>query len=262
MLNTPDQEFSEDPEVSDDLEVETPEDAEDTEEEEAATEGEPEQIDENEVFVVGDREISLAELKRLEDKAKNIEAGYTKKRQAEAAEHRARLETLESTAKALEAKAEAIEGFIKEDEDATDWDDILSVTEQKKLEKKFADRKAALKKAQAEAGKIRESLRAEKLKEANHLVAAHFTEWTGNQEVQKKDLDAAYQYAKSIGYTDERINAIVDAGEFIALIEGAKLKNIKDAKPGSKKKVNAAKRLKARPMSAKPKSLADIWYPD
>ncbi len=263
MLNTPDAEFSEEAEVAEELETESPEVTEETEEEETASEGEqPEEIDENEAYLVGDREITPAELKRLEDKAKNIEAGYTKKRQAEAAEHKDKIASLESIAKALELKASAIERFIEEDENAVDWDGVYSVAEQKKLERKFADRRDALKKAQDEAKKVRAGVHAEKLQEANKTVISYFAEWQGNEATQKKDLDAAYKYAKSIGYTDERINSIVDAGEFIALIEGAKLKSIKEAKPEAKKKVMAAKRIKAKSVPTKAKSLADLWYPD
>jgi hypothetical protein len=263
MLNTPEQEFSEEAEVTAELETESPEVTEETEEEGTASEGEqPEEIDENEAYLVGDREITPAELKRLEDKAKNIEAGYTKKRQVEAAEHKDKIASLESIAKALELKASAIERFIEEDENAVDWDGVYSVAEQKKLERKFAERREALKKAQDEAKKVRAGVTAEKLKEANQVVISYFAEWQGNEANQKKDLDAAYKYAKSIGYTDERINSIVDAGEFIALIEGAKLKSIKEAKPESKKKVTAAKRIKAKSVSTKAKSLADLWYPD
>jgi hypothetical protein len=261
MLNTPNQEFSEEADVLDDL-LETPEDTEETEEESTASEGEQSDINEDDVYLVGDREITLSELKRLEDKSKNLESGYTKKRQAEAAEHKDKIASLESIAKALELKAAALERFVEEDENAVDWDGVFSVADQKKLERKFAERRGALKKAQEDANKVRAGVTAEKLKEANQAVISYFAEWQGNEATQKKDLDAAYKYAKSIGYTDERINSIVDSGEFIALIEGAKLKMIKDAKPESKKKVTAAKRIKAKTISSKTKSLADLWYPD
>lgn len=140
MLNTPSQELSQAAPMDGFFEEETPEVETETvagEEVEEATEAEePAEIDENEVFLIGDREITLSELKRLEDRAKNLEAGYTKKVQQVAEEHRAKLAEAETVASDLKAKADAIERFLEEDEKAIDWD-MLSPSELKAVEKKF-----------------------------------------------------------------------------------------------------------------------------
>lgn len=268
MLNTPSQELSQAAPMDGFFEEETPEVETETvagEEVEEATEAEePAEIDENEVFLIGDREITLSELKRLEDRAKNLEAGYTKKVQQVAEEHRAKLAEAETVASDLKAKADAIERFLEEDEKAIDWD-MLSPSELKAVEKKFQTRRNELEKARINADKAAERVKAEKLVKANQDVFARFTGWKdekSGEKVRTEDLQEAYKYAASLGMTQKDMEQLTESWQFIALIEAAKFNKIKTSNPEARKKVLPAKKAQTKAAQSTSTRLEDVWFPD
>ncbi len=268
MLNTPSQELSQAAPMDGFFSEETPEVETETvagEEVEEATEAEePAEIDENEVFLIGDREITLSELKRLEDRAKNLEAGYTKKVQQVAEEHRAKLAEAETVASDLKAKADIFERILEEDEKAVDWD-MLSPSELKAVEKKFQTRRNELEKARTNADKAAERVKAEKLVKANQDVFARFTGWKdekSGEKVRTEDLQEAFKYASSLGMTQKDIEQLTDSWQFIALIEAAKFNKIKTSNPEARKKVLPAKKAQTKAAQSTSTRLEDVWFPD
>lgn len=268
MLNTPSQELSQAAPMDGFFSEETPEVETETvagEEVEEATETEePAEIDENEVFLIGDREITLSELKRLEDRAKNLEAGYTKKVQQVAEEHRAKLAEAETVASDLKAKADTIERFLEEDEKAIDWD-MLSPSELKAVEKKFQTRRNELEKARINADKAAERVKAEKLVKANQDVFARFTGWKdekSGEKVRTEDLQEAFKYASSLGMTQKDMEQLTESWQFIALIEAAKFNKIKTSNPEARKKVLPAKKAQTKAAQSTSTRLEDVWFPD
>lgn len=268
MLNTPSQDLSQAAPMDGFFAEETPEVEEETvageEVEETAEAEEPAEIDENEVFLIGDREITLSELKRLEDRAKNLEAGYTKKVQQVAEEHRAKLVEAETVASDLKAKADVIERFLEEDEKAVDWD-MLSPSELKAVEKKFQTRRNELAKARKDALEAETKVKAQKLNKANQDVFARFTGWKdekSGEKVRTEDLQEAFKYASSLGMTQKEMDSIVESWQFIALIEAAKFNKIKTSNPEARKKVLPAKKAPTKAAQSTPTKLEDIWFPD
>lgn len=232
---------------------------EDEEQEEGSSESEESGSDE-EVYEVGDIKITPTELKRLQDRAKNLESGYTKQIQANQAEHKEQMQKAETLANALEAQAKALKDSIDEDEDAIDWDD-LTAAEVKKVEKKFKVRRKALEDAEKTAQTARATVDQTTLAQTNQVVLAHFSEWQGKDDVRQKDLADALKYAKSIGHTDESISLLTKPEDFIPLIEAAKYHKIKNAKPSKKEVVKKPKATKTRKAeSGSSKSMAEILY--
>lgn len=270
MLNTPSQELSQAAPMDGFFSEETPEIETETvagEEVEEATETEePEvkEVDENEVFLIGDKEITLAQLKRLEDRAKNLESGFTKKVQQNDQEHKAKLAEVESFASELKAKADVIERILEEDEKAIDWD-MLSPSELKAVEKKFQTRRNELEKARINADKAAERVKAEKLVKANQDVFSRFTGWKdekSGEKVRTEDLQEAFKYASSLGMTQKDIEQLTESWQFIALIEAAKFNKIKTSNPEARKKVLPAKKAPTKAAQSAAPKLEDVWFPD
>ena len=261
MLNTP-QELSSATLESDEELNESPETEEEAKSGEETEESETEESSEEEtVYQIGDKEITLSELQRLEDKSKNLESGYTKKRQSEAAEHKAKVEQVEALAETLTAQADAFEAFLTEDEDGIDWDD-LTTSEAKAVEKKFKSRRNKLTSMRKSADKAAGSVSNEAIAKTNDIVISHFSEeWKGSDSVRQKALDGAMKYALSIGHTQESISKLRSPQEFIALIDGGKLMAVKNAKPQKKKAVKVPKSTgRGQGKTGTAKTTAELFY--
>lgn len=263
MLNTP-SELS-----NDDAEVEAIEDTTETEEEsteaiqedeelEETEEDDSESEDDEEVFLVGDRKITKSEFEQME-KNQMLHSDYTRKRQAEAAQLKERLSDIDGV---LE-QAEALESFLDEDESAVDWD-MLSNSESKELERKFAARRKKIQALRDSAGKQKRDIDSVTIEQTNKAVFDHFSHWQEKPKEADADRKLAYEYAKSIGYTDEALNKIDNPQAFISLIEAARakkeLESIKSAQPDKKLKRKAPKSIKGKKAPAKHRSWADVFY--
>lgn len=248
MLNTPSELSNNlDEAISDDLEETTEEIEESTavEDDEESEEDQDEEVS-----------ISASELEKLK-KGQMLQSDYTRKRQAEAAELKARMAEIDG----LLQEAETLEAFLEEDENSVDWDDILSTSEVKKLEAKFRDRRKKIAELKDKAGKQKAAIDSKVLEQTNQVVFNHFKNWQGNEKEAKADQERAYKYAISIGHTNETISKITDPQTFIALIEAAKYHEIKSAKPEEKLKRKAPKTVtgKKKPVATQ-KSWADVFY--
>lgn len=262
MLNTP-SELSTDETNLDDLE-ETTEELEESAEEAVEDDEELEEDedeseegdDEEEAFLVGDEKITKSEFEQMK-KNQMLHSDYTKKRQAEAAQ-------VKQTVDSLLAQADLLESFVNEDENAVDWDDFITTSEMKKAEAKFKERRAKIKNIRDTAGAKKAEVDGAVIEETNKAVFDHFTDWAGNQKQAEEDRKLAYEYAKSIGYTDDALNSIDNPQAFISLIAAARMKkeleDIKNAKPEKKLKRKAPKTVKGKKAKAKSKSWADVFY--
>lgn len=262
MLNTP-SELSTDETNTDDLEETTEELEESTEE--AAEDGEEleeteddseESEDDEEAFLVGDEKITKSEFEQMK-KNQMLHSDYTKKRQVEAAQ-------VKQTVDSLLAQADLLESFVDEDEKAVDWDEFISNSEMRRAEAKFKERRKQIQKIRDQANSKRNEVNSKVIEETNKAVFAHFKDWEGDSKIAERDKKLAYDYAKSIGYTDEALNNIDNPQAFISLIEAARMKkeleDIKNAKPEKKLKRKAPKTIKGKKATAKPKSWADVFY--
>lgn len=251
MLNTPS-------ELSDNLDESNLDDLEETTEEleESTTVNEDEELDDDDEEESEEVSITASELEELK-KGQMLQADYTKKRQAEAAELKARMGEIDG----LLQQAETLEAFLEEDENSIDWDDFLSTSEVKKVEAKFRERRKKIAELKEKAGNQKAAINSKVLEETNQTVFNHFKNWTGNEKAAKADQERAYKYALSIGHTDKTISQITDPQTFIALIEAAKYHEIKNAKPETKLKRKAPKTVsgKKKPVT-KQKSWADVFY--
>lgn len=261
MLNTP-SELSTDEANTDDLEEiteeleESTDPAEDGEELEEVEEESEEDESEEEAFLVGDEKITLDEFKEMK-KNQLLHADYTRKRQAETAELKSRMSEIDSV---LE-QANTLEAFLDEDEKNIDWDDFVSNSEMRQVESKFKERRKKIEQLRKQAGKAKSKIDAKVLEETNQTVFNHFQDWQGNEKASQADQKKAFDYAISIGHTQESIAAITDPQSFIALIEAAKYHEIKNAKPEKKLKRKAPKAVKAKKSKVGQKrSLEDIFY--
>lgn len=261
MLNTP-SELSADDTNADDLEEITEELEESTEpvedgEELEESEGDSEEDESSEeAFLVGDEKITLDELKELK-KNQLLHADYTRKRQTETAELKSRMSEIDSVLQ----QAETLEAFLDEDEQNTDWDDFVSNSEMRKVEAKFKERRKKIEQLRKQAKGAKSKIDSKTLEETNQTVFNHFQDWQGNEKASQADQKKAYDYAISIGHTQESVAAITDPQSFIALIEAAKYHEIKNAKPEKKLKRKAPKAVagkKSKP--AAKKSLSQLFY--
>lgn len=262
MLNTP-SELSTDLDESNDADLEeTTEELEESQsvedEELEEPEGNEEQDeDEEETFLVGDKKITASHLEELE-KGQMLQSDYTKKRQAESAEHKARMSDIDK----LIEEADLLESFIEEDEKAVDWDSLMK-SEEREIESKFKARRKQVNDIRNKASAAKTKIDQSTIAETNQAVHSHFTEWQGKngEKAQKSDLDEALKYAKSIGYTDEKIARLSDPEQFIAIIEAAKYRAIKNAKPEKKRSKQTPKSVgkKKAPVKAE-KSVAELFY--
>lgn len=256
MLNTP-SELNSSPDDTNDSDIlsDTTEELEESnsvdDEESEDTEGD----EEEEVYLIGDKEITASKLEELE-KGQMLHADYTRKRQAEAAEYKAKIGEVDT----LLQQIEALESFIEEDENGTDWDDILSTSELRKVEAKFRERRQKLTELKKQAGKSKDEISSKVLESTNEVVFNHF-KWQGDEKKAKADQERAYKYALSIGHTDATISKITDPQTFISLIEAAKYHEINSAKPETKLKRKAPKSVEAKKKaSTNQKSVAELFY--
>lgn len=262
MLNTPSELSTDDTntddleEITEELEESTEEAAEDGEELEETDDDSEEGDDDEEAFLVGDEKITKSEFEQMK-KNQMLHSDYTKKRQAEAAQ-------VKQTVDSLLAQADLLESFVDEDEKAVDWDDFVSNSEMRQVEAKFKERRKQIQKIRDQAGAKSNEAKAAEIEETNKAVINHFQNWQSNQKEAETDRKLAYEYAKTIGYTDESLNAIDNPQAFIALIEAAKakaeLESIKNAKPEKKLKRKAPKTVSGKKAAAKPKSMAELFY--
>jgi hypothetical protein len=186
-----------------------------------------------------------------------LHSDYTKKRQVEAAQ-------VKQTVDGLLAQADLLESFVDEDEKAVDWDDFISNSEMRQAEAKFKERRKQIKKIRDAAASKKNEVDSTLIEQTNKAVFSHFVDWEGNQKQADSDRKLAYEYAQSIGYSDEALNSIDNPQAFISLIEAAKMKkeleDIKSAKPEKKLKRKAPKTVKGKKKAAKPQSWADVFY--
>lgn len=262
MLNTPSELSTDDTnaddleEITEELEESTEEAADDGEELEESEDNSEDDEDAEEAFLVGDEKITKSEFEQLK-KNQMLHSDYTKKRQAEAAQ-------VKQTVDSLLAQADLLESFVDEDEKAVDWDDFVSNSEMRAAEAKFNERRKQIKQIRDAAASKKNEADSTLIEQTNKAVFDHFADWEGNQKQADSDKKLAYDYAKSIGYTDEALNSIDNPQAFISLIEAAKMKSeleaIKKAKPGKKLKRKAPKSVTGKKATAKPRSWADVFY--
>jgi hypothetical protein len=254
MLNNP-TELSSEEAIEEDL-TEITEDvanvnAEGEELEEAEAKGE------EEVFLIGDKEITPKRLEELE-KGFMLQSDYTKKRQLESRQYKDRMSELD----AVVEQAKLFETFLKDDEKAVNWDSLLK-SEEREIEGKFKARREEIAKVAEKAKTAKLQIVNAVLAETNKALFNHYPEWQGTtgEKQHKADIELAQKYAKSIGHTDETLSRLVDPAEFIAIIDAAKYHAIKNAKPDAKKERQAPKSVTAKKaVKTADKSWAEVFY--
>lgn len=209
---------------------------------------------EESLYLIGDEEITLSELKELKQGGLRT-SDYTRKTQ-ELAEQRKTLEAKESQINAMAEKLnDIISGYEAQvsEAESVDWDELADLDPSE-----FLKKKAALDKKQAslEAAKVKRlELQQARAGEEIQLLAKAMPEWAGDNgaEVQKKDSDAAMKWMKDRGITDQDSANWMDHRVYEAFIKAAKYDSLKQKEPAVKKKVSQAPKVTPTKKSAKPR---------
>jgi len=217
----------------------------DSEDDESLAEVESEDDDEEPVYLIGDREITLSRIKELED-GNLRQSDYTKKT-TEASETRKKLESriseVDSQYENLSSKIESLEGIINAENDEVDWDELADDDPSEYLRKKRSvDKKQ---KALNDAKAIRDDLTAKKANDEAQLLNSKMPEWAkeGGQEARQKDVDNALKVASRLGFSDQDLSKNVDHRFYLALIELGRVEGKQKKAEVAKKKLAKAPRV-------------------
>ena len=155
---------------------------------------------------------------------------------------------VEAKAAAIDAKLGELDSFIKREEDAINWEELMRsdpgeyLAQKERLDKAKQAAEAVRVERQAELVTHQQTLIAD---ESNKLAAAMGGEaWSNEQRT--KDIGMATDYLKSMGFQDNEINGIVDHRAWRMILDAAKASKFSKTKSRVKEKIRKA------PKSVKP----------
>jgi hypothetical protein len=209
---------------------------------------------EESVYLIGDEEITLSELKELRQSELRT-ADYTRKTQ-ELSEQRKSIEAKEAQISGLTEKLNDViasyEAQVNEAE-SVDWDELADLDPSE-----FLKKKAALEKKQSELEKAKvKRLEIQQLKaaEESQKLVGVMPEWAGESgaKVREKDSEAALKWMRDRGISDQDSANWMDHRVYEAFIKAAKYDSLKQREPAVKKKVSKAPKVTPTKKSAKPR---------
>jgi len=225
---------------------------EDEHEEQSA---EANQEEEGSVYLIGDEEITLSELKELKSGSLR-QSDYTKKT-TELSDQRKVLEgkttELSKLSGELSDTISALNESINTEVENVDWDELAEIDPAEYLKKQRALEKKS--KALGKAKEQQEGLRQSKKMEEFNILSNKMTAWAGDdgEAICKKDTALARNIAASIGYSDVEFSNIDDHRIYMLMIDAAKYQALQSKAPAIKKKVAKAPRVTPTTRAAKRK---------
>ena len=210
---------------------------------------------EESVFVIGDEEITLSQLKELKSGSLR-QSDYTKKT-TELSDQRKVLEgkTSELTKLSgdLSDTISALNESINTEVDSVDWDELAEIdpTEYLKKQRALEKKSKVLTKAQEQ----QQALIQQQAVEESKILTSKMTAWSGEngESTRKADTDLALKYAANIGFTDNDLSGVTDHRVYLMMIDAAKYQALQSKAPAIKKKVAKAPRVTPTSRAAKRK---------
>lgn len=147
----------------------------------------------------------------------------------------------------IDARLQELDSFIKREEETIDWQALRRDNPELYLEKREAldEARKVQEKATAERQKQLQEQRQQFIQtEAQRLTEAMGPTWTGEQR--DKDMQAADEYLKSMGVSEEEIAGIIDHRLWRMIIDASKAYKFSQTKQKVRKEVRKA------PKSVKP----------
>jgi hypothetical protein len=227
--------------------------AEEESEESVSANTPDEEVEEPGVYLIDDEEVTLEQIQEWK-KGTLRESDYTQKTQ-DLATQRKSYEAKDAKLSAKEEKFNALitdlEQSIDSQESKIDWEELADddpsqyLKEKAKIEKK----QKALDKAKESKHKAEDDKRKLYVSEQQQLLPTLMPHWVdskGATDAMNTELKVIGDYLSKQGFSDQEMNAIVDAKLWPVYADAAKYRALKDAKP------EVAKKLKKAPKVIKP----------
>lgn len=214
-------------------------------EQEEVSETESEESEEESLYLIGDEEISLSQIKELKESGLR-QSDYTRKTQ-ELAEQRKEVEAksakIAELSTTLDSLVADLQSSITGEVESVDWNELADLDPSEFLKKKSAieEKQAKLKKAQEEQAKLNQV----KVNEEAVLLASKMPEWAGTdgEANRQKDTNLALKYAAQLGFSEAELNSVTDHRMYMMLIKAAKYEALQSKAPSIKKKVAKAPKV-------------------
>lgn len=206
-----------------------------TEVEESETKEQEPESDEESVYLIGDEEITLKELKELRSGSLR-QSDYTRKTQ-ELAEQRKEIEakaaTLDKAIAALDERVSDLDSELKTEFDAVNWEELAEYDPSEYLKKQNALKKKEQKLQKAKDDRLA-AMQMKAREEANLLFSKTSA---ADRAEQEKVISQAVKVAKEMGYSDAEINSLIDHRFYLMALKVAKYDELMAKKPEIEKKV-------------------------
>ena len=219
------------------------------------------------VYQLGDKEITLARLEELE-KGNLLHSDYTKKSQVNA-EIKKDLELkhqkMDSTISSLDSKVAELDALITKTDAEVDWDYLRDTDPSEFLKQKelLENKKKAAEKATTELQALKKAQFDDRVsKERDLLIAAH-PDWD-DKTIMEKEIKGIGDYIDSNGFTEADTNDLVNHLVYVAINKAAKYDALISKSADTEKAVQSAPNVvKASVKTATPKAqntLASALY--
>lgn len=221
--------------------------------EEQSTEASEEE--EGSVYLIGDEEITLSELKELKSGSLR-QSDYTKKT-TELSEQRKALEgkalATDKLHNELSENIKALSDSINSEVESVDWEELADTDPSEFLKKQRAIEKKT--KILKDAKENESVLLQQKATEEVGLLVSKMPSWSGEdgEKNRKKDSDLAVKWMQDAGITDAESAQWVNHKLYLAFIKAAKYDALKSKAPSIKKKVANAPKVTPTTKAAKRK---------
>ncbi len=210
---------------------------------------------EGSVYLIGDEEITLSELKELKSGSLR-QSDYTKKT-TELSDQRKVLEGKTSELTKLSGELSDTIGALNEsintEVENVDWDELAEVdpTEYLKKQRALEKKSKVLKKAQEQ----QQALTQQQAIEESKILTSKMSSWTGDngESTRKADTDLALSYAAKLGFSENDLSGVTDHRVYLMMIDAAKYQALQNKAPAIKKKVAKAPRVTPTTRAAKRK---------
>ena len=207
------------------------------------------------VYLIGDEEITLAELKALKEGSLR-QSDYTKKT-TELSEQRKEFEGKSQATEKLHSElSDSIKSLtesLNSEVDSVNWDDLADEDPAEYLKKQRALEKKA--KVLDEAKQKEGVLLQQKAVDEVNLLSTKMPGWLGEDGAknQKADSELAIKWMNEVGISDADSSQWVDHRLYLAFIKAAKYDALQSKAPAIKKKVAKAPRVTPTTRAAKRK---------
>ena len=244
--------------------------AADVESESKEVESSDDSDDEPLFFQLGDKEISIAEVKEgIENGLR--QSDYTRKTQVLSEDRKAfDLERAKNgeLSELLTSHIESLEHSFKKEEAEIDWEHLREYDPSEFLKQKEEQAKKvdSLDAAKAEVQKLNDEKRTAHITTEQKKLIEAFPEWVDpatGKEAQEKDAKLIEGYALNNGFTDEDLKQLDNSNVMIAIHKAAQFDELKKKGDEAEKVVRKApKAIKPGPRKTKtkPQSAAELFY--